>query len=99
MKIKQIYEELLKIINDSGISVRKDNLIKSRGGYCLLNDNKLIILNKTLPVESHSSILARCIDELKLNSGENFISPAIREYIENEVINHPKRENIEFNVQ
>jgi len=96
MKIKTIYEELIKITNNAGITVRKDTLIKSRGGYCMLNDNKLIILNKMLPIEVHSSILARCIGELNLHNKENSIAPKIREYIENEIANYPQNENIEF---
>ena len=99
MKIKLIYEELHKIITAAGITVRKDVLVKSRGGYCLVDDNKLIILNKILPIESHSSILARCIGELGLHNTENFIAPAIREYIENEIANKPKKENVEFVIE
>jgi len=99
MKIKSIYEELHKIITSAGVVIRKDLLVKSRGGYCLLDDNKLIILNKTLPIESHSSILARCIGELGLHNSEIFIAPAIREYIENEIANHPQKENIEFVIE
>jgi hypothetical protein len=99
MKIKLVYEELHKIITEAGITIRKDTLIKSRGGYCLLDENKLIILNKLLPLESHSSILARCIGELGLNNSEIFIAPAIREYIENEIANNPQKENIEFVIE
>jgi len=95
-KIKSIYEELHKIITDAGITIRKDVLVKSRGGYCLLEDSRLIILNKTLPLESHMSILARCIGELNLHNSEVFIAPAIREYIESEIASHPQKENIEF---
>jgi len=98
-KIKSIYEELHKIILGAGITVRKDMLVKSRGGYCLLDDNKLIILNKTLPLESHSSILARCIGELGLHNSEIFIAPAIREYIENEIASHPQKAKIEFVIE
>ena len=60
MKPKLLFEELSKIIIDSGIKIRKD-ILKSKGGYCIIDDNKLIILNKMLPVETHCKILARCI--------------------------------------
>ncbi|MCL2039659.1 MAG: hypothetical protein FWG85_04430 [Bacteroidetes bacterium] len=84
MKINRIYEELTNIISLSGIIIRKD-ILKSKGGYCILDDNKLIILNKILPIESHCRILACCIGELDLLNSSIFISPAIREYIENEI--------------
>jgi hypothetical protein len=84
MKTKKLYEELIKIVNDTGIVVRKD-ILKSRGGYCLLDDNKLIILNKMLPEEIHCRILAKCIGELNIHNSNNFIAPIVREYIENEI--------------
>lgn len=95
MKTKLLYEELLTTITKFGVKVRKDMLVKSRGGYCLLNKKKLIILNKTLPIESHASILARCISELGLIENET-ISPAVRKYIYQEVSNHNFSPSIEF---
>ncbi|MPN44229.1 hypothetical protein SDC9_191790 [bioreactor metagenome] len=99
MKIKYIYDELLRVVSAAGITVRKDALLRSRGGYCILEDNKLIILNKTLPIESHSSILARCIGELNLNNSDIFIAPAVRDYIENEISNNVSVENVEFVIE
>jgi len=84
MKINRIYEELTNIISLAGIIIRKD-ILKSKGGYCILEDNKLIILNKILPLEIHCRILACCIGELDLLNSGIFISPVIREYIENEI--------------
>lgn len=85
MKINRIYEELTNIISLAGIIIRKD-VLKSKGGYCILEDNKLIILNKTLPLETHCRILACCIGELDLLNSSIFISPKVREYIENEIV-------------
>jgi hypothetical protein len=84
MKPNKIYEGLINIVSTCGIVVRKD-ILKSKGGYCLLNNNKLIILNKSLPIETHCRILARCIGELDLLNSEIFIAPALREYIDNEI--------------
>jgi len=83
MKPKLLFQELTKICNDTGIKVRKD-ILKSRGGYCLLDDNKLIILNKMLPDETHCRILAKCIAELNIHHSNTFIVPAVRQFIENE---------------
>jgi hypothetical protein len=96
MKIKSIYEELLVIFSNSDITIRKDVLLKSKGGYCLLNDSKLLILNKNLPIESQARILANCIVQLNLLNSDLFITPAIREFIENEASISPQNEEVEF---
>ena len=97
MKPKLLFQELTKIANDSGIKVRKD-ILKSRGGYCLLDDNKLIILNKMLPDETHCRILAKCIAELNLHQASGFIVPAVRQYIENEYSLIIDNSKIEINI-
>lgn len=95
MKINKIYEELMNIISLSKITVRKD-ILSSKGGYCLLDNNRLIILNKTLPIETHCRILARCVGELGILNSETFIAPALREYIENEISLNSLIQNIEI---
>jgi len=97
MKVNKLYDGLMNIISLSGVIVRKD-VLKSRGGYCLLDNNKLIILNKTLPIETHCRILARCIGELDILSSDTFIAPALREYIENEVALSSLIQNVEISV-
>ena len=97
MKVNKLYDGLMNIISLSGVVVRKD-VLKSRGGYCLLDNNKLIILNKTLPIETHCRILARCIGELDILSSDTFIAPALREYIENEVALSSLIQNVEISV-
>ncbi len=98
MKIKAIYDELLSVITKAGITVRKEHLFKSRGGYCMLNENKLIILNKLLPIEAHASILARCISDLDL-ADDTFLAPAIRQYIDVEAANRTASLPIEFIIE
>jgi hypothetical protein len=97
MKINKIYEELINIISLSGIIVRKD-ILKSRGGYCLLDNNKMIILNKILPIQTHCSILARCIGELNILNSGIFIAPALREYIDNEISLNSFVQNVEISI-
>jgi len=98
MKINKLYDGLINIISLSGVIVRKD-ILKAQGGYCLLDNNKLIILNKILPIENHCRILARCIGELDILSSEIFIAPALREYIENEVALSSLVKNVEISIK
>lgn len=84
MKIDTIYATLQKILTSSNISVRSANLSQSNGGYCMLNNNKIIVVNKTQPVQMKARMLARCINELDLLNADVPVEPKIREYIENE---------------
>lgn len=85
MKIKQIYEELNNLAKDLDIKIRKENG-RFRSGWCVVNENKLIIVNKATPAETIAVIIARCIaahDDID----NLFIKPAVREFIENEKAN------------
>ena len=54
------------------------------GGYCLLKDQKYIIINKKIDVKKKISILARNLHEIGI---ENiYLKPALREIIEEEVL-------------
>jgi len=97
LKPKLLYEELTNIITGAGIKVRKD-ILKSRGGYCIIDNNQLVILNKMLPVETHCRILAKCIGELNIQNSTTFIVPAVREFIENELSLLNQNTNIELNI-
>ena len=88
----------MNIISLSGVNVRKD-VLKSKGGYCLLDNNKLIVLNKILPLETHCRILARCIGELDILSSGIFISPGLRDYIENEISLCSTLNNVEISAK
>jgi hypothetical protein len=50
------------------------------GGYCTVNGDQFIVLNKTRPLEQRLRVLARSFSELELN--EQYIVPALREFIE-----------------
>ena len=95
MKLKEIYDELNQIAKDLGISVRKESG-NFKSGYCTIKNNKVIILNKTNPLETASSILA-------LSLGKNtvdklYIKPAVREFIEKETL-ASETNNKEFSLE
>lgn len=81
MKIKEFYKELIALATELGYSIRKDNG-NFRGGACILNEQKLIVLNKFLPLESQANIIANTIYE---EIDTKYIKPNLRERIEKEV--------------
>lgn len=81
MKAKQIQEELHQLTKDLGIKIRRESG-KFKSGWCIVNDNKLILINRTAPPEMVASVVAKCLAMHNLDNV--FIKPAIREFIDNE---------------
>lgn len=84
MKTDKKFEELLSLSMRLGVTVRKDRLVRSNGGYCVINEDKVIVLNKMLPIETQASILARCLFEID-GFDKQDIDKDILSYIKREV--------------
>ncbi len=81
MKLNDLYEELIELSKNLGITIRKEKG-NFRSGYCVVNEKEVFILNKSTPIESLTSILAR---ELAPLTEDVHIKPAVREFIEKEM--------------
>lgn len=75
MKIEKLLLELENLCEKKGYTIRKE-----RGGFrgdqCVFEGDKLIVLNKTRPVETQTAILARVIKHI--GDDDLFIKPAVR---------------------
>ena len=78
MKLPAILEELTQIAAQFGFVTRKEKG-GFRSGNCVLNSQKIIVVNVLAPYEARVSIIARVLAELPLDSV--FLKPAVREYI------------------
>lgn len=81
MKQTRIYQEFEKLAEGFGIQI-----IQGRGdfqgGYCLLEKEKVIVLNKLKPIEQRILALSRAFADM--DTSKIYIKPAIRELIEKE---------------
>ncbi|MCX7908258.1 MAG: hypothetical protein N2560_01905 [Ignavibacteria bacterium] len=80
MKDKQLFEEMVNILKSLGYKIRKDSG-SFGGGACVLQDEKIVVLNRNLPLEVHLSILANVLSN---HQSEIFIQPRVRDFIEQE---------------
>lgn len=82
MDYNKLIQELELIAQQLGIKIRyeKGNF---DGGFCILKDQKVLVVNKKLFDNQKSSILARGIAEIGIDN--LYIKPAVRQYIEDEV--------------
>ena len=87
---KQVLHELEDIVQRLGYTMRyeKGNF---EGGYCLIKESKLFVINSRYEVEKRISIISRNLKELGIDS--IFVKPGIREIIENETLSGKKKDD------
>jgi len=74
-ELEQLAETLnIKIIHERG---------NFKGGYCLLDKEKIIVINKLNPIEQQIRSLAHAFSRLDIS--KIYIKPAIRSIIHSEV--------------
>lgn len=90
MKADKLLEELTNLAKAMGYTVRRESGT-FRGGACIVRDQRLIIINKSMPLEAAAVILARGLCRLDATD-DQFVKPAVREILQRErsyVDNHP----------
>lgn len=78
-KKDELISELIQIINELGLTVRTEKGI-FKGGFCLLREQKLFLLNKNLEQDKKIGILSKQISSMDIEG--IYIKPNIRELIE-----------------
>ncbi len=78
---ESIISELTEILEKIGFTVRVEKG-SFKGGFCILNEQKLFLINKNLEQDKKISIIAQGI--ALIGADDIYIKPGIREIIENE---------------
>lgn len=81
MKHEDLMEELQAAAAQIGITVRYERG-DFEGGYCILRDQKLLLINKRLMPARKSAVIALALAEIGLDNV--YLKPAVRAYIEDE---------------
>ncbi|MEA1986164.1 MAG: hypothetical protein U9N76_01585 [Candidatus Marinimicrobia bacterium] len=79
MKPKKILKELETIITENEIDIVHGNGAFS-GGFCLLNNLPVVVINKRIPVEEKSTVLVEIIHEKELNYTD--CNKSVKEFID-----------------
>ncbi|MBP1654149.1 MAG: hypothetical protein H6Q28_705 [Bacteroidetes bacterium] len=83
MKAEELVEELQEIARQIGVTVRFEKG-DFEGGYCLLRDQRLVLINKRLMPSRKASLLALALQSIGMET--IFLKPALRQYIEDEAV-------------
>ena len=79
MKNKDLLDEFHLLAEKLEIKILKGNG-DFLGGSCIVNNEKVIVINKSKPIEQRLNTLASCFNEYDLKGV--FLLPALREYID-----------------
>ncbi|MEW6194769.1 MAG: hypothetical protein AB1521_06425 [Bacteroidota bacterium] len=84
MKIKEkefenILQDLKQIAHSIGARVRFE-IGDFKGGYCIIKESKIIVINKLSPLQKKVLILTSALKELGID--DVFLPPKLREIIE-----------------
>ena len=82
MKQEEIIEELHDVARQLGVAIRYERG-DFEGGYCILKEQKILLVNRRLMPVRKASVLATALQEIGLDTV--FLKPALRMYIEDEV--------------
>ncbi len=82
MKHEEIVAELELAAQQLSVAIRYEKG-DFEGGFCILKDQRILLINKKLLPNRKAAVLAVAMHELGLENV--FVKPALREYIEDEV--------------
>ncbi len=78
----QILKELEELADKCSITLRYEKG-DFDGGYCILKDERIIVVNKRLVVQKRASVLAQALAEVGVE--EVYLKPVVRQFIEDEL--------------
>ena len=82
MKHEALIQELHEVASQLGVTIRYERG-DFEGGYCILRDQKLLLVNRRLFPAKKASVLAIAMHEIGLE--DMYLKPVVREYIEDEI--------------
>ncbi len=81
MKHEELIEELQNVATQLSVTIRYERG-DFEGGYCILRDQRLLLINRRLMPSRKASVLATALREIGLD--DVYLKPALRAYIEDE---------------
>ncbi|MEW6509725.1 MAG: hypothetical protein AB1428_02065 [Bacteroidota bacterium] len=82
MKHEELIVELGGVARQLGVTIRYERG-DFEGGYCILKEQKLLLINRRLLPQRKAAVLATALNEIGLDN--LYLKPAVRGFIEDEV--------------
>jgi len=81
MKHEELIQELHEVAQQLGVSIRYEKG-DFEGGYCILKEQKILLVNKRLIPNRKAAVLAIALQDIGTEG--IFLKPAVRAFIEDE---------------
>jgi len=81
MKNDELIQELQAVAQQLGVTIRYERG-DFEGGFCILREQKLLLVNRRLMPGKKASVLAVALQEI--GTDNVFLKPAIRAFVEDE---------------
>jgi hypothetical protein len=82
MKHEVLIQELQEVAAQLGVTIRFERG-DFEGGYCILREQRILLVNRRLFPAKKASVLAMAMHEIGLDN--MYLKPAVRAYIEDEI--------------
>lgn len=82
MKADKLFDELMGLATTLGYTVRRESGT-FRGGACVVHEKRVILINRSMPVEAAAVILARAL--ARVVPEDLFLKPAVRDIVDREL--------------
>lgn len=79
MKPEKLLLELEQLVEQAGYTIRRERGT-FRGDHCIVEGDKLVVMNKKKPIELQLGLLARVLHNKELE--DIYIKPAVRRQLE-----------------
>ena len=83
MKINAVFAALQSLAEQMQVTIRMEKG-SFNGGYCLLRDKRVIVINKILAIETKVAVLSQALAELGIEQSGVSIPPAVQVYLDRE---------------
>ena len=83
MTEEELLIELEEVARATGVHIRYEKG-DFDGGYCILREEKIIVVNKKLSPSKKCSVIAQALNEYGIENV--YIKPIVRTYIEDEIV-------------
>ena len=85
MDNRDIIEELVALLEQNGVNIRREAMGGGGGGLCIIKGKKIFFVDTDCPIAEMTAICSRAVNEL-LDIGSIYIRPQVRQFLEKYVI-------------
>jgi len=86
MNKQRIVEELLALLEQSGVTIRSEPLAGSGGGLCTIKGEKIFFVDTQASSAEMAAVCADAVTKV-LDIEDIYIKPEVRQFIENHIDN------------